>query len=600
MFSGSLGVVKAQLRWLMPVALLAGGCVRPAMVTKVVDGRVITTRSISPRAYEHAARALLYEEEERWQEAVAEYRLALDYDAQSPELHARLAEALLQLDRPKEAQVAIDRSLAIEPTVDGVVAAAHLHLHRGDPKAAARVLGDALLRFDLAEDAEAALRMTLERADAQVMALDLNAAHSTLDTLLQTRPTAQAALYRQAAVAWALADLAEARRYFERLVEIEPDHLEARLLLARLLTVMNNMDEARSAYVESLARSEGDLTVASLYATFLRQQELEDDAHTLADDLQVNETDPTTLMSRMELERAAGRLPRALDLADAVLATSPDKDVQGRVLLAKGSALEASHRSDEAVHTFMTIPQDAPAYVEGRLRAAALLRESGKVPEAQTILEALATDALDEAMELELTVARALLQASRQDLEGARQRLEDKFKDAASRDRITLAAASLEDKYGDWQRALRLAEQVLARDPSHVEALNFWAFVAAEQQHNLPLALKRAQAALALDPGSAAIMDTVGWIHHQSKRWDQAATFLEGAARIVPDEPEILAHVASLYAQRGQTELALARTQQALDMKPVGKLRAQLEALLQSLTPSQARSNSPSGGATIP
>src|SRR5687768_16766596 len=94
---------------------------RPTMVTKIVDGRVISTRSISPRAYEHAARALLYEEEEQWEAAVAEYRLALDYDQRSAELFARLAEVQLELDRPKEAQAAVDSSLAIEPSVDGVV-----------------------------------------------------------------------------------------------------------------------------------------------------------------------------------------------------------------------------------------------------------------------------------------------------------------------------------------------------------------------------------------------------------------------------------------------------------------------------------------------
>jgi tetratricopeptide (TPR) repeat protein len=261
---------------------VSGGCAsRQPLITKLVDGKLITTRSISPRAYEHAARALLYEEEERWQEAVDEYKLALGYDPESPELYARLSQAYLELDEVKLAQTAVDRSLAIEPTPDGIVASAHVHLHRGNPKAAARVLGDALLRMRPDDNPMALERLTLERADAQVMALDLKGATATLDALLAQSPALPSALYRQACIVWPLGDFPAARRYLVRLIEVEPDHIEARLLLARLLTMMNEATHARDVYADAFARAEGDLAVAGLYATFLLTQGMQEEAQAL-------------------------------------------------------------------------------------------------------------------------------------------------------------------------------------------------------------------------------------------------------------------------------------------------------------------------------
>jgi tetratricopeptide (TPR) repeat protein len=441
------------------------------------------------------------------------------------------------------------------------------------------VLSKALPLVNFTNEAEAAERVYLERADAQIMALAPQEASSTLEALLSGLPTSQMGLYRQASVAWALGDLLAARRYLERLLHVEPDQLEARLLLARLLTVTGKTDQARSAYVEALSRSEGDLSVAALYAGFLEQRGLRDEAAAIAEQMHTTEADTTTLGLRMELERAAGRLPRALQMADAVLDTRPGPELAGRVLMAKGAVLDASHQPDEAARAFEAVPQAAPTFAESRLRAAALRRDLGEGNAAQTLLAPLVGDALDEAMQAEVLVARALVLASRGKLQEARALLQ-KSDEPSNAQRMTLSRAVLEDKYGDWRQALAFSENVLKADLSSAEALNFWAFVAAEEKHMLPTALGRAQAALAFEPGSAAIMDTVGWIHMQMQNATAATPFLEGAVAIEPNDPEILGHVAALYAHQGKRELAIRNVARALELTKDPSVRARLNAIL--------------------
>jgi cellulose synthase operon protein C len=575
-------IFRHGLALLFLVSVGQGCAGKQATVTKLVNGKLIETRSVSPRAYEHATRAMVYEEEERYEEAVAEYTAAIEYDQESPELYARLAEAYIELDNAPKAQAAIDRSAALAPTVDGAVAAAHLALHRGDAKGAAAALERALPLLNFSEDAEDAERVYLERADAQLMALLPHDAMATLETLLSSLPSSQMGLYRQASISWALGELAAARRYLERLIEIEPDHLEARLLLARLQTVQKNADHARTSYVEALSRSEDDLSVAAMYATFLEQQGLHEEAAALADQMQTNEMDASTLSLRMELERAAGRLARAIEIADAVLATLPGPEMAGRILMAKGAVLEASHRPDEAARVFEAIAQDSPSFAEGCLRAAALHRDLGQIKEAQALLTTLSTDALEETMQAEVLVARSLVAGSSGKLEEARQLLQTADPALAGTNRIALARAVLEDKYGDWKQALALSEAVFAKNLGSAEALNFWAFVAAEKKHMLPTALARAEAALAFDPGSPAIMDTLGWIHMQMDKPLLAQPFLEGAALIEPDDPEILGHVASLYLRLGKRELALGSATHALELSRDPSVRAKLEALIKT------------------
>ncbi|HEY0713092.1 MAG TPA: hypothetical protein VGF45_10490, partial [Polyangia bacterium] len=84
---------------LMFAAIAAGCATTPPPVSKIVGGRVVQTRASQPDAYERVARAQLFEEEERWEEALGELERALELDHDAPEIHARIAELELELGR---------------------------------------------------------------------------------------------------------------------------------------------------------------------------------------------------------------------------------------------------------------------------------------------------------------------------------------------------------------------------------------------------------------------------------------------------------------------------------------------------------------------
>jgi tetratricopeptide (TPR) repeat protein len=578
---------------LAAVAGVTWGCAtQHGTVSKIVGGRVIITRSVDPNAYEHVARALLFEEEERYQEAITELERALNFDRDAPEIHARIAEVNLKLDRVDEAARAVKASLALGETVDGLVADAHVRARRGDHLAAVASLRKAVGLTRLPgggpDSGEIALTTAvdahLELADAQLESLDVDGARVTLRALADGLPGGAVARIRLAAVAWALGAPTEAETRLREALAVEPNHVEALLMLAWLYTAEGRTDEAGARFSEALERSEGALDVAAAYARFLMATGRQQKAIELADDLATGGgADDDSLLGRIEVERAAHRPERALALARTRRAADQaSDDIKARMDIVVAD-IQAEKDPAGAVTTLLRVPRNAAAYPEARLRAAELKREEGKLADAERLLADAARTSPGEPLSDELAIAEAQLAEQKGALAPALARLDQAIADRPRSRRLRMARAMMLERAGRWREALDVAQALIDEDPANHEALNFWGFVAADHGHQLGKAKQRIRAALAFDPGSGAILDSLGWAHLQAGEVQLATSFLEQAGRLEPEDPEILGHQAALLARKGQRERALERLRKALQAKPDPPLRRQLEDQLRRL-----------------
>ena len=82
----------------------------------------------------------------------------------------------------------------------------------------------------------------------------------------------------------------------------------------------------------------------------------------------------------------------------------------------------------------------------------------------------------------------------------------------------------------------------------------------------------------------------MGWAYYKMNRYDQAATYLEKAARLIPGDPTIRDHLGSVYLQLGKKRQAQEQWERALkdgpravggdfDAEQAARLRKQLEDL---------------------
>ena len=90
-----------------------------------------------------------------------------------------------------------------------------------------------------------------------------------------------------------------------------------------------------------------------------------------------------------------------------------------------------------------------------------------------------------------------------------------------------------------------------------------WSLVIRDQ--NLLDALGISETSVALEPGSAASIDTLGTIRLLLGRYESAAKYLELAVELQPDYPPFMARLGDAYAGMGDQTRALAQWEAAME-----------------------------------
>jgi len=562
--------------------LLAVGCATaPRPITKIVNGRVVQTRAVSPDAYEHVARAHLYEEEERWQEAADELQRALPFDPEAAEIRAELAELFLRLGRNDDAADQIARSLATAPTVSGYLAQAHFAEARTAGASPIPPLEQAAHLALADEDPEEIETTHLELTEAQIGSLELPAALETVRSLVRAVPDTQRGRVQLAALSWPLGGLDEAAEALSSAVEDEPADVEARILLGELQIATSQPAAAKASFKEAIDRADAPLEIADAFAGWLVLSGDVAAAQELVDGLTADLPDAPSLELAATLELTVKRPERALALIERVRKLGVGA---GRIALMIGATQAAREDWTGALQTYVAVAKTEGEFFESRLRAAEIEREHGKVDRAASRLDEAASSTLDATRAVDLAIARSQLEEKRGDAALAVRQLDEGLKaqpdgkplDDRLADRLILARAAVDERRGDWRPAIEQVDALLAREPRNIEALNFAGFIAADHGQDLPRAIKRLQAAVALSPGAGGVVDSLGWAYFRSGDLPHADTFLEQAGRLEPADPEILSHLGDLYAQRQQRDRALATYRKALTLSPSDRVAREL------------------------
>ena len=172
------------------LAAACGCAAAPGTVTRVVDGRTIEGRFVSPQAYEQFLRGAIAEESGAMDEALAAYESVARADPTDPEPFARIARVRCK-KRPDDplARAAVEKALALDPDYG--------------PAFAAR----ALCSFAAAGDVQRAARSEPQNLELQIAA-------ANADEVLSPgadRLVAITSAFRTRAAAWeALASWADA------------------------------------------------------------------------------------------------------------------------------------------------------------------------------------------------------------------------------------------------------------------------------------------------------------------------------------------------------------------------------------------------------
>jgi tetratricopeptide (TPR) repeat protein len=157
---------------------------------------------------------------------------------------------------------------------------------------------------------------------------------------------------------------------------------------------------------------------------------------------------------------------------------------------------------------------------------------------------------------------------ARGDRPGGRQAMEAAVAVDGRLARINFLLASMDEEAGDYDAASVRYRAVLVAAPDNVLALNNLAYALAvrngKPEEALPLALK----AYSLSKAQPQIADTLGWIHYLLGNRVEAEKLLTAARDAAPAAGEIRLHLARVYADSGQKDLAVSELRRSLELQP--------------------------------
>jgi tetratricopeptide (TPR) repeat protein len=111
----------------------------------------------------------------------------------------------------------------------------------------------------------------------------------------------------------------------------------------------------------------------------------------------------------------------------------------------------------------------------------------------------------------------------------------------------------LKDQKQQYGKANEHYEMALKINPDFVPAANNLAWNYAVHSGNLDLALPLAQKARELSPGNPQILDTLGWIYYKKGLFDNAVTLLKDSSEKLQNaEPIVLYHLGAAYQKGGR------------------------------------------------
>jgi tetratricopeptide (TPR) repeat protein len=320
----------------------------------------------------------------------------------------------------------------------------------------------------------------------------------------------------------------EARVFMELQVETLPENRRLRLILARLLFEMNDLEAARNQYSLVLEKSPNDGDV--LFALALIALEQKDDE-----------------LAARYFERMV-RWDRRPGEAHYYL---------GGIAERQGDVQKAIREYRQAGDGYEFIPAHA--------RIAGLLFDDGRPDEAREHLDR--TRKQVPARGQQLIMVEAQLLADR----GLEEEVLAFLDDVVEADPQNIEMLYFRAMTGQRFDRLDILEQdlraVIAIDPENADALNALGYTLTDQTDRHEEALSLIERALALKPDEAAFIDSMGWVQYRLNNFEAAVAYLRRALELFQND-EVAAHLGEVLFVMGKQLEAQEVWEEALKLAP--------------------------------
>jgi tetratricopeptide (TPR) repeat protein len=484
--------------------------------------------------------------------AAHEYRLAAEL-SENPEVAKTATRVAYSYGFNEDAIRAARRWSELQPDDDEArLYVAQLYLRTGEIRESRRVF-------------EALLEKGDEPVDEQLMRLvpvlsqeDASNAYELMRQLARPYKTSPFAHYAVAVLALEAGDTETARERAEDAIELDGDWVKPHLVYARSLL----LDDDQDAAIDYIARLVGDdpdpdpearIELAIMYVSAGR----DDDALSQVNQVLLEQpyrTDALRLMAIINFR---------LDHLDAARADFEDLLQSGNyrmdALYYLGRIADRRSEFEAAVRYYSQVTGGTNA-VLSQSRAAGILAEQGEPEKALEHIDRFSEINPNYAVDMLRTKAQLLASVERYD-----EALDyfDKVVGYRPDDEgLILSRAELLLRMGRTDDAISQYRSAVKRWPDSSMSLNALGYTLADRTDRYKEASKLIEKALKMQPDSAAIIDSWGWVLFKKGRNEEALEHLRAAYEKLHD-PEVAGHIVEVLMALGRRDEAVAVLEEA-------------------------------------
>ena len=399
---------------------------------------------------------------------------------------------------------------------------------------------------------------------------DVNSALTQLQAVVTTSPDNAVAHFElgRAFMASGRPDAWQsARQQFEKSISLQPNLLQPRLGLAELQVMHGEYDAALDSVQTVLQKDPGNVNAKVIQSqALLGQKKFGDTDNLLAGMLKSNPSSPdvyyqigTAALAQGKLQDAEKAFQRAYELNPA----------NPKSLLGVVESEIQQGQPDKAMSILQAEAKKAPNRQDLLLLMGTTAQREGKFQDSLTYFNRVLSGIDKKSKvraDLYLQIAETYRRAG--DRDNAILNLQ-KAREILPENEIVLAGLGVVmDQAGRRTEARQAYEACLAVNPNNAEVLNNLAYLMAESNADLDVALNHAQKAKGLSPNTPEISDTYGWILLKKNLVEQAIPVFQDLVNRVPTNSSYRYHLAKAYAQKGDTAKASAELREALKHSP--------------------------------
>jgi tetratricopeptide (TPR) repeat protein len=148
--------------------------------------------------------------------------------------------------------------------------------------------------------------------------------------------------------------------------------------------------------------------------------------------------------------------------------------------------------------------------------------------------------------------------------------------------RLYYARGAALSQMGRWKEGETDLVEALKLRPDEPELLNFLGYSWIDRGERLKEAMAMVERAVASNPRSGAMIDSLGWAHYRMGDYKTAVEKLEQAVELEAGDPEINNHLGDAYWMVGRKDEAVFQWRRVLTLNPDAKIKGDAERKLAS------------------